>query len=158
MFDAPVDAWYVWLGVTLASVAVFGVATELPTAPPPDAARAADTVDSVSGCEYTATAEHPLSALEIKLGSHRLGLRGEGGTAHATFANGPVVPVEAVDDGRLRNVLAGTPPSAIFDSPAEFRRTTRTAQNRRAVWHRAKSALRIRCVSWEGVDATLIAG
>jgi hypothetical protein len=82
MFDAPLDAWYVWFGVTMVSLAVLGVAIELPTAPPPppNAATVTDTVDSVAGCSYTATVEHPLSARKIKLGPWRLGLKGGGGT------------------------------------------------------------------------------
>ncbi len=161
MFDAPLDAWYVWLGVAMVSVAVFGVAIELPTSPPPNAVSVADTVDSVAGCTYTATAEHPLSAREIKLGPHRLGLRDDGGTAHATFRYGPVVPVAVGDDnsdGRLARVLSGTPPSTVFNSTREFRRVIRDARNRQRVWKRAGSRLSVRCVSWEGVDATLVSG
>lgn len=156
MFDAPVDAWYVWLGVTAASLVAFGVAAELPTAPPPDAARVADTVDSVAGCEYAATAEHPLSARQIKLGSYRLGLRGDGGAAHATFAYGPVAPVEG--SARLRRVLDGTPPKTVFGSPAELRAAVADARETRPKWKRAENTLRVRCVSWEGVDATLVSG
>ncbi|EFW90748.1 hypothetical protein ZOD2009_16418 [Haladaptatus paucihalophilus DX253] len=164
MFDAPLDAWYVWLGVTVVSFAVLGVAIELPTAPPPNAASVADTVDSVAGCTYTATAEHPLSARKIKLGPRRLGLNGKGGIAHATFAYGPVVPV--VPDGgrrsdstsRLNRVLSGSPPSAVFDSPADFRAAIRESRDHQSVWRRAHSTLRVRCVSWEGVDATLVSG
>ncbi|WP_423745527.1 hypothetical protein V5735_06035 (plasmid) [Haladaptatus sp. SPP-AMP-3] len=164
MFDAPLDAWYVWLGVTVVSFAVLGVAIELPTAPPPNAASVADTVDSVAGCTYTATAEHPLSARKIKLGSRRLGLDGKGGTAHATFAYGPVVPVvpgggrRSDSTSRLNRVLSGSPPSAVFDSPADFRATIREFRDHRPVWRRAHSTLRARCVSWEGVDATLVSG
>lgn len=160
MFDAPLDAWYVWLGVATVSFAIFGVAVELPRSPPPDAASAAGTVDSVAGCTYTATAEHPLSAREIKLGAHRLGLQGDGGTVHATFRYGPVVPVETnrASGERLNRVLSGTPPTTVFDSPTAFRRAIRTARNRQPKWKRAESRLRVRCVSWEGVDATLVSG
>ncbi|KZN24159.1 hypothetical protein A4G99_06850 [Haladaptatus sp. R4] len=161
MFDAPLDAWYVWLGVATVSLAVFGVAIDLPTSPPPDAASVADTVDSVAGCTYSATAEHPLTARQIRLGSRRLGLRDDGGTAHATFRYGPVVPVFAASDGsdrKLRRILSGTPPSAVFDSSDAFRRAVRTARNRRPSWERAESRLRVRCVSWGGVDATLVSG
>ncbi|GAA0244185.1 DUF7283 family protein [Haladaptatus pallidirubidus] len=160
MFDAPVDAWYVWLGVAIASLVVFGVAAELPTTPPPDATRAVNTVDSVAGCEYTATAEQPLSAREIKLDSRGLGLRGKGGTAHAAFVSDSVVPVGSVDgskrDTRLRRVLNGTPPDVVFDSPTDFDSAIRDEQNHRAEWMGADSTLRIRCVSWGGVDATLV--
>nr|WP_254662839.1 hypothetical protein [Haladaptatus sp. W1] len=106
MFDAPLDAWYVWLGVTVVSFAVLGVAIELPTAPPPNAASVADTVDSVAGCTYTATAEHPLSARKIKLGPRRLGLNGKGeprtrrsrtARSFRSFPTGEVVPTPLPD-------------------------------------------------------------
>lgn len=165
MFDAPLDAWYVWFGVTVVSLALLGVAIELPTAPPPNAASVADTVDSVAGCSYTATAEHPISARKIKLGPRRLGLEGAGGTAHSTFAYGPIVPVIGATTGkygrsgkRLDRVLSGSPPSAVFDSPTDFRAAIRNSRERRPVWKRAERTLRARCVSWEGVDATLVSG
>ncbi|WP_049971228.1 DUF7283 family protein [Haladaptatus cibarius] len=161
MFDAPVDAWYVWLGVAVASLAVFGVAAELPTTPPPDAVRAVNTVDSVAGCEYTATAEHPISAREVKLDARGIGLRGVGGSAHAAFVSDSVVPVGSVDgskrDTNLRRVLNGEPPDSVFDSPTDFASAVRVAGNRKATWQGADNTLRIRCVSWEGVDATLVA-
>lgn len=140
---------------------MFGVAAELPTTPPPDAARAVNTVDSVTGCEYTATAEHPISAREVKLGAHRLGLRGVGGTAHATFVSDSVVPVGNVAGSKrgtnLRRVLNGEPPASVFASPTDFASAVRVAGNRRATWQGADNTLQIRCVSWEGVDATLVA-
>ena len=37
MFDAPVDAWYVWVGLAVASLALFGTAGSLPSTAPPDA-------------------------------------------------------------------------------------------------------------------------
>ncbi|WP_433627954.1 DUF7283 family protein [Halomicrococcus sp. NG-SE-24] len=156
MLDAPVDAWYVWIGVAAASAAAFGVAASFPTAPPPDAAGVASTVDSVADCEYAATAEHPLSADEIRIGAHRLGLRGDGGTAHATFAYGPVAPVAAGTG--LDAVAHGASPETAFDSPAVFRTAVRDARDRRPEWRPAADRLLVRCVSWEGFDATLVAG
>jgi hypothetical protein len=156
MLDAPVDAWYVWVGVAAASVAALGVALSFPTAPPPDAASAAATVDSVAGCEYAATAKHPISAEEIRLGSHRLGLRNDDGASHATFAYGPVVPVR--NGTALAAVVRGTAPALAFDSPAAFRRAVGRARDRGRSWQRADDRLLARCLSWEGVDATLVAG
>jgi hypothetical protein len=156
MFDAPADAAYLVLGVAAASAAVFGVAVHLPTSPPPDAARAADAVDSVTGCPYDSTAEVPLSVTEIRIEPHGLDLRDDGGTAHATFAFGPVTPAET--DDRLDRVLRGTPPESAFESPADFRAAIDRAHGTRARWRSADDRLLARCVSWEGVDATLVAG
>jgi hypothetical protein len=156
MLDAPVDAWYVWIAVAAASVATLGVALSFPTAPPPDAAGVADTVDSVARCEYAATAEHPVAAAKIRIGPYRLGLRNDAGTAHATFATGPVVPIR--DGTPLAAVVRGTSPRKAFDSSAAFRRAVERARERDATWHPADDRLLARCLSWEGVDATLVAG
>nr|WP_225333604.1 hypothetical protein [Halomicrobium urmianum] len=48
MFDVPVDAWYVWLGVAAASVTALGTVAALPSGTPPDAAAAADAIDRVA--------------------------------------------------------------------------------------------------------------
>ena len=40
MFEAPLDAWYVWLGLAAVSATAVGVVAGLPAAPPPDAAGA----------------------------------------------------------------------------------------------------------------------
>nr|WP_254662838.1 hypothetical protein [Haladaptatus sp. W1] len=54
--------------------------------------------------------------------------------------------------------MSGSPPSAVFDSPADFRAAIRESRHHQSVWRRAHSTLRVRCVSWEGVDATLVSG
>ncbi|MFC4552774.1 MULTISPECIES: DUF7283 family protein [Halorussus] len=142
MFDAPVDAWYVWLGVALASTVAFGLAASLPSAPPPDAASAADAVDSVAASDYAATRKVPLAADAVKLGPERVALRRDGAVSHATFAYGPVTP--AAPGTPLWNVLRGTPPDRAFASPAEWR-----------TWERGDE-LTVRRVSWEGVDVALV--
>jgi hypothetical protein len=152
--DLPLDAWYAWLGLAAASATLLGIAGALPTQPPPDAAGVADTVDRVAVGGATATAEHPLAARAVRVGPRRLGLRNGAGAAHATFAFGPVTPVPG--NGRLSAVLGGTPPDRAFDSPAAFRRTARRARDRDPTWSPAPDALRVRRVTWEGVDVTLV--
>lgn len=153
MFDVPVDAWYLWIGVGTASLVVLGSALGLPARPPPDAAAAAATVDSVAASPYAAVAEHPLSAREIRLRPDGIGLRTDGGAAHARFAYGPVVPVRA---GPLRAVLVGTPPDRRFESPGEFERAIGTAREREPTWEPAPDRLLVRRVTWGGVDGTLV--
>jgi len=153
MFDAPVETWYLWVGLALASTAALGVVTNLPRTPPPDAASAADTVDSVAASQHSATGVHPVSADAVRLGSYRLGLRDDSTTAHATFAYGPVTPVRS--GTALRDVLRGVPPETAFDSPASFRRAAVDARDRTPEW-RTREELTVRRVTWKGVDVTLV--
>jgi len=152
MFDAPVDTWYLWLGVATASLLVLGVAMSLPASAPPNAARAAATVDAVAASPHNATGEHPLGAEEIDLGSSRLALRDAGGTDHAQFA-APVTPVRPGTD--LAAVLEGTPPGRVFEHPRAFRAAAGRARNGSHGWRSAGDRLVVRRVVWGGVDVTL---
>ena len=154
MFDVPVDAWYLWLGLATASVAVFGVAAQLPTEPPPDAADVADAVDAVASSPYPDSATHPLSVQQIELGPRRIALRNDVGTSHASFAYGPVTPVQ--DGTLLWEVLRGARPKHVFESPTAFERAATVTRQRPSEWHPAAEKLRVRKVSWEGVDVTLV--
>lgn len=154
MFDAPIEDWYVWLGVAAVSVAVLGVAIGLPSATPPRATAAADAIDRVAASPAGATGSHSLRAQEIKLDSKRVSLRGRGGTAHAEVAFGPVTPARA--NNRLQRVLAGTPPAAVFASREEFATAVSAARERRPTWRPVPSSLEIRRVSWEGEDVLLV--
>jgi hypothetical protein len=153
MFDAPVETWYLWVGLAVASTAAVGLAVSLPRAPPPDAASAAGTVDSVAANPHATTAVHPLSVDAARVGPHRVGLRDDGATGRATFAFGPVTPVQR--DTALWDVLRGTPPERAFDSPAAFRAAATDARDRQPKW-RSRDRLTVRRVTWEGVDVTLV--
>jgi len=154
MFDAPVDAWYVWIGLGITSVVLFGLVLGLPTASPPEANAVADVVDTVAASAHTQTADRPLSVEEVKLGPDRVSLRGPGGTSHATFVYGPVTPVR--DGTLLWEVVQGAAPEHVFDSPAAFRRAIRAARERVPAWRAADDRLVVRTVTWEGTDVTLV--
>lgn len=154
MFGPPIDTWYLWLGVGAASVAVFGVALALPTAAPPDATAVAATVDSVASSDHEAVASRRLRVEQLRLGSHAVALRTDGGVAHASFAYAPVTPTGNAT--RLASVLHGTPPESAFDSPSAFAQTLERARNATRTWRNAPRRLFVRRVSWEGVDATLV--
>jgi hypothetical protein len=154
MIGVPVDAWYVWLGLSLASVALVGVGATLPTAPPPAAADAADTVDRTAATAHPATAEHPLDAAWVRVGERRLGLRNDAGTTHATFAFGPVTP--AAGSHGLRAVLRGAPPGSRFDSGEALCAAGRAARGRTPRWRPVDGPLIVRHVVWEGCDVTLV--
>ncbi|WP_439025560.1 DUF7283 family protein [Haloarchaeobius sp. DT45] len=158
MPDLQIDAWYCWVGLAAASLAVAGVAVELPTRPAPDAGAAADTVDAVAAASYPTTAEHPIDASAVRLGPTRLSLRNAGGTSHASFAFGPVVPVSA--GTRLHRVATGTPPESVFDSPTAFGRAVSAARERAdartAGWRPADDRLLVTRVHWEETNVTLV--
>lgn len=154
MFDVPLDAWYVWLGATLASVAVLGTVGTLPTSAPPDAAAAGETVDAVAAEEHPTTAEHPLDADAVKVGPRGLALRGPGGTAHASFTYGPVTP--AADGSKLQRVLHGTPPERVFASRRAFSQAVVDARTRKPTWHPADRTLLVRRMAWGDRDVVLV--
>lgn len=154
VFDAPIDAWYTWLGVAVVSLLAFGTVASLPTAPPPDAVSAADAVDRTAASQHAATAEIPVDADQLRLGRHQVGLRNDAGTAHASFAYGPVTPVS--DDSRLEAVLRGAAPSQEFDSAADLRAASAATDADRSRWRPSDGLLLVRRVSWDGVDVTLV--
>lgn len=154
MFDAPVDAWYVWLGVGVVSVATLGVALGMPTAAPPDAAAAADAIDGVATSPPGSFALHGIDADELWIDRQRIGLRNAGGSAHATVTFGPITP--ATTDEDLAAVLDGQAPSTVFDDPDDLKQTATASRGREASWQRAPADLGIRRVTWEGVDVLLV--
>jgi hypothetical protein len=154
MFDVPLDAWYAWVGLALASVAVLGVAAALPTAPPPDASGVAGTVDRVAAESHPATAEHPVAAAEVRLSPHGIGLRNGAGRTHAAFAFGPVTPVD--DGSALNEVLRGTPPRQAFENRTAFQQAVVDARVRDPRWDPAGPTVVVRRVSWDDYDVTLV--
>lgn len=153
MFDAPVDGLVVWTGLAIVSVAVAGVALSLPAKEPPDAAALATAIDEVATSPFRVVDAVRPGAAEIKVVGSRLSLRSPAGTSHASLVGGPVSPA---GDGRLGAVLDGTDPGVVFDSAAGFRRTLAAARGRWSHWRAAPDRLRIRHVSWRGVDGTLV--
>lgn len=149
----PIADAYLWIGLCVAGAAFAGLALEVPTAPAPDARAVADTVDRVAAGRYPTRADHPVSATAIRVGPRRVALRSDGGTAHAGFAYGPVTPA---GDGPLRRLLTGAPPDRVFDDPAALRVAAGRARNRTPRWRPADDRVRVRRVSWGGVDVTLV--
>jgi hypothetical protein len=156
MFDTAVESTYVWLALAIVGAGILGLTLRVPTAPPPDATAVARTVDSVASSPHEATARHSLDVREIRLGSHRVGVRSSGGDAHATFAYGPVVPASGGDSDRLREVLRGIPPDRVFRSAATFERVLERSRTSDSKWQPAPERLVVRRVTWRGVDATLV--
>ncbi len=154
MFDSPVDAWYVWIGLSLLGAALVGIVTQLPDAPPPDAAGPANAVDAVAGGRHAGTGTYPLSADAVRIESHRIGVRTGDETAFETLAYGPVTPVR--EGTLLWEVLQGARPDHVFESPEGFARAIGRAAERERIWRSDPCALDVRTVSWEDADATLV--
>lgn len=155
MFETPVDTWYVWIGLAIASVVLAGVVGSLPRSPPPDAGAAADTLDGVAAGEYAATAEHQVDATHARLGPHRIGLRNDAGSSHGTITFGPVTPTT----GRpaLEAVVRGERPERAFDSKRAFENAVTDAHTGDRNWQPVEDRLTIRAVVWGEQRVTLVA-
>ncbi|MEF8852085.1 MAG: hypothetical protein V5A44_08775 [Haloarculaceae archaeon] len=154
MLDVPVESTYIWFGLVVVSATLVTLVLRVPTAPPPDAAATARTIDSVAASPYEARGRQPLDAAAIRLGSERVGLRTGGGAAHAAFAYGTVVP--AFGDERLSAVLRGRPPSAVFDTRDAFAAALNRSATTDPAWQPAPDVLLVRRVIWGDVNATLV--
>jgi hypothetical protein len=153
MFGAPVDAWYVWIGLAVVASTTVGVASALPAAQPPDASSAARTVDGVAASEYEAVGKHPLPGIDsIRLGADSISVRGAGGTDHAAFGYDSVTPVTG--EFGLEPVLHGEPPDRAFESRAAFERAIERARAAEPEW-RQTDRLLVRRVSWGDIDAVV---
>lgn len=152
MFEAHVDAMYLWLALGLASAAAVGVVGGLPTSAPPDSVALAGTVDEVSTAPAGAIARRPTTATEWRLDGRRLGLRNDAGTTHATLVSAAV----PASDGRLREVLAGTAPATVFGSQAAFARAVERARGSGDDWRATPRRFTVRHVTWGEVDVTLL--
>lgn len=154
MFEAPIDAWYIWLGLAAVSATTVGVVTGMPTAPPPDASGAVETVDRIAASEHGTVAEHPLpNTRSMRIGTDTISLRGPGGTTSGLIGYGPVTP--ASSNSSLDDVLHGTPPQAVFDSPAAFKRAAVTERTHRPEWTET-DRLVVRHVTWGTTDVVLV--
>lgn len=152
MFDAPVDAWYVWVGLAAVAAAAVGAVSGFPTAPPPDAAAAAGTVDRVAAADHPATARHPLDADAVKLRPNGLALRDDGRTSRADVAT-RVTPVRR--GTALWRLLRGGRPADSFAGPADLRAAAREARNGTPTWRDA-DRLYVRAVTWGDLRVTLV--
>ena len=152
MLDTTADTWYTWLGLVAASLAVGGVVAGLPTAAPADAGAVVAAIDDVASSPYEERERVTVPADAMRLDSHSLALRSDGGTAHASFAR-EVTPVEG---GRLADVLRGVPPADVYRTRDAFSAALRDAHAVDRKWRPAPDRLTVRRVTWGEVDATLV--
>lgn len=112
-WESPVDAWYVWIGVSVIGLAMAGFVLALPTGPPPDADGSANAIDRVSGSQYEASATYEHDADEVKIDGATIAMRNDRGTDRATLRYGTVVPVW--ENARLSAVARGAEFDAVYD-------------------------------------------
>lgn len=152
---APADAWYVWFGVVLVTIAFAGVALSIPTQPTPDATETANTVDEIASSSFNASGSYEHNADEVRIGTKQIWLRNEGGTSHATIAFGTMTPVREHPD----NVQPGIDilvhkdePEMVFENPtemSEWAAEARTAaRNSGPEWRQATGELRVKQIKW----------
>jgi len=162
-FEAPADAWFVFLGVSLVSVAMFGVVQALPSEPPPDGNAVANTVDEVAGSGYNATATYDHDADEYYVRSEGIQLRNDGGRSDAAIAYGELAPVWPDDD--LKAVLDGADITDIYSDPSDFETAYEDSQDAavdrldddaKQDWLPADGRLRIRHIVWHDIHVTLV--
>jgi hypothetical protein len=154
MLDAPADVPPVLVALSLVSTTLFGVALAVRPSPAPRAQPLATTVDAVAAADHPGVETRELGAHALKIGEHELAVRRPGGTTHASFSYGPVVPVRP--DTSLWRVLHGTPPGEVFDTPFGFATAAASARQRDPTWRTSVTRLTVRRVSWGGVDVTLV--
>ncbi|MFB6072326.1 MAG: hypothetical protein ABEJ88_05085 [Halobacterium sp.] len=154
MLDAPADVPPLLVALSLASTALLGVALAASPTPAPRAAPLADTVDAVAAADTPGVETRAVRADAVRITRSRIAVRGPRGTAHATFAYAPVVPVR--DGTALWRVLRGRPPDDVFETRLGFADAAATAMTREAAWRQQPERLTVRRVTWGGVDVTLV--
>lgn len=152
--EAPVDAWYVWLGVAAVSVGLAGLALGVPSTPAPDAPAAANTIEETAASPHEASGRYDHDATEARIGEHRLRLRADGTESTARIAYGQMVPVS--DDEQLQAVLDGEAPLDVYDRTIErdawaaFHADVEDARDRAAdpEWRPAEGVVRVRTIDY----------
>lgn len=166
--EAPADAWYVWFGVVIVTVAFAGVALAFPSEPAPDATEVANTIDEVAASSFNASATYDHDADQVYIGLQQVMMRNNGGTDQATIAFGTMTPVREYDPDKslepdlgLRVVRGGEDPEAVFDSPSEMEtwvshvRETIT-ENDGAEWRPTNGELRVKRIEWGDVSVVFV--
>lgn len=151
MLGPPIDAWYVWLGVAMVSLAVLGVAAVATPEPPSTAVAAADTIEEVSASRAPATARHPIDADRVRISEHRLVLDGED---TATLDHGNVTP--AARNSSLRRIALGAAPTEVFDTRLAFDAAVEAAKDDGAILEPAGEELIVRKLTYGGTDVVLV--
>jgi len=158
--EAPADAWYVFIGVSLISVAVAGVVMGLPTGQAPNADSAIEQIDAVAGDTYESKASADHNADRFWVDSKRIGLKNDHGTATESVSFGTLSPVYN-ESSNLSKVLTGTKAESVYTDKSAFKSDIESARGKSFIdgepqWHSASGKLRIRKVIWGDYSVTLV--
>ncbi|WP_123536479.1 DUF7283 family protein [Halosimplex salinum] len=170
--ESPADAWYVWFGVALVSLAFVGVVASFPSEPAPDTPAVANAIDRTTASGYNATAEYEHTADRWYVANKTIVMKNDGGTTRATLSYARVVPVWADRSGDdLEKILHGEPISHQYSggvgwtAKEEFRNDMTSASDfaENSVddpdvpkWRVADGRLVVRHVKWGEYRATLV--
>ncbi|AGN02036.1 hypothetical protein L593_10455 [Salinarchaeum sp. Harcht-Bsk1] len=153
MLGPPIDAWYVWIGVSLVSLAVLGVAVVATPEPLSNAEAAAETIEQVDSSRPPATATHDIDAERVRIGEYRLVLEGED-TERATIDHGRMAAAPRGTD--LRRVALGASPESVFASEWAFGEAVEAARSEQRIVEPAGDRLVVRKVSYGGSNVLLV--
>jgi hypothetical protein len=153
MLGPPIDAWYVWIGVSMVSLAVLGVAVLATPEPPSNADAAAETIEQVASSRPPATATHDIDADRVRVGEGRIVLEADE-TDRATIGHGQMTPAPRGTD--LRRVALGAPPESVFASKTAFGEAANASRSARRIVEPAGDELIVRKVSYGGIDVLLV--
>ncbi|QZA88816.1 hypothetical protein K0C01_01220 [Salinarchaeum sp. IM2453] len=154
MHGPPIQAWYVFVAVSLVSIAIVGVAIEVTPTSKPQAQSVAETIDSVAASPPPTTGKHQTDAESMRVTPRSVELQKNGKRAYATFQISTVTPT--VHNATLQKVLQGVPPSQVYETETAFANATREAQLQNSTWQPLNEEVTIRSVSWGETDATLV--
>lgn len=157
-FEAPMDAWIVYVGVGIVSSTMLVITFGFTGIAAPDADAAANAIDTVGDSSVSASAEYEHDATSFWVDQQQIVLKNEGGTRRATIAFGEITP--AYYDERLVEVLYGSVVTEEFSSPGEFLATVNEAQqhsaDNRPDWQSAKGVVRAKKVVIGGEHVILV--
>lgn len=157
MLGPPIDAWYVWLGVSLVSLAVLGVAVVATPEPPSNANDAAETIERAASSRPPATATHAIDADRVRIRESRIVLEGAE-TERATIDHGRMVPAQRGSD--LRRVALGAAPGDVFEEKGAFAAAVETAiesaSTEGVVIEPAGDRLIVRTIAYGGQHVVLV--
>jgi sarcosine oxidase gamma subunit len=152
--EAPADAWLLWLGVALVSLGLASFVLALPAQPPPDATKAANTIDRVASTAQHAQARYEHDATAVRVGPKQLSLRNDGGMTHDTIAFGSMTPVSAVSDPTHQRVLERITRGANVTAILQASPTLNATELRTAI-ESARTRVSTEGPAWQPTDDTL---
>lgn len=153
MLGPPIDAWYVWIGVSMVSLAVLGVAVVVTPEPPSRATPAAETIEAVAASRAPASATSPIDADRVLVSEYRLVIDGDDRET-VTIDHGRMTPAQRGTE--LRRVALGASPSALFESVTAFQDAIEAARDEQRRIEPADDQLIVRKCSYGGMDVTLV--